>query len=144
MNPLFPLTPRYRLDDDLPWLKGIDPSRHYWIHVNGDQNLTAIIPGLIVTSASEFKQTLLKWRGLQPGEQMKIERAAGGCIIHCISQNCYAIADELEGAPVWHLFDRETVESLLMTSHPDWKCSPKDVALGREMLARSFQLSAKA
>lgn len=144
MNQLFPLAPRYRLDDENPWLKGIDPSRHYWIHVNGEQKLTAVLPGLIVSSANEFKQMILRWRALQPGQQMTIERAAGSCMIYCISENCYAIEDQNEPIKVWHIFDQETVESLLMTSHPDWKCSTKDVELGRELLARSLQLPAKA
>lgn len=144
MNQLFPLAPRYRLDDESPWLKGIDPSRHYWINVNGDERLTVTLPGLAVSSAQEFKQAILQWRSLQPREQMKIERAAGSCTIYCISENCYAIEDQNESVKVWHLFDRETVESLLMTSHPDWKCSAKDVELGRELLARSLKLPTQA
>lgn len=144
MNQLFPLAPRYRLDDESLWLKGIDPSRHYWIEINGEQQLTTVLPGLMVSSASEFKQMILRWRSLQPGEQMKIERAAESSMIYCISENCYAIEDQNAPIPVWHLFDQETVESLLMTSHPDWKCSAKDLELGRELLARSLQLPAKA
>ncbi len=144
MNQLFPLAPRYRLDDESVWLKGIDPSRHYWIEINGDQQLTTVLPGLMVSSASEFKQMILRWRSLQPGEQMKIERAAESSMIYCISENCYAIEDQNAPIPVWHLFDQETVESLLMTSHPDWKCSAKDLELGRELLARSLQLPTKA
>ena len=144
MNQLFPLAPRYRLDDESPWLKGIDPSRHYWIEVNGDSRLTAILPGLSVSSPAEFKSAILRWRSLQPGEDMTIERAAGSCTIYCISENCYAIEDQNAPVKVWHLFDQETVESLLMTAHPDWKCSPKDVELGRELLARSLQLPTKA
>lgn len=61
MNQLFPLAPRYRLDDESPWLKGIDPSRHYWININGEERLTVALPGLIVSSAQEFKQAILKW-----------------------------------------------------------------------------------
>jgi hypothetical protein len=40
MTELFTLSPRYRLDDELPWLEGIDPSRHYWIRVNGERKIT--------------------------------------------------------------------------------------------------------
>jgi hypothetical protein len=98
----------------------------------------------MVSSASEFKQAILYWRSLQPGDQMTIERAAGSCILYCISENCYAIEDQNAPIKVWHLFDQETIESLLMTSHPDWKCSAKDLELGRELLTRSLKLPSKA
>lgn len=144
MMPLFPLAPRYRLDDELPWLEGIDPSRHYWLMVNGDAAVTVAIPGLAVTSPSEFKAEVLRFRALQPGDHMEIQRAASTCSLVCVSQNCYAIAAEINGAPVWHLFDQESLESLLRTSHPDWKCAPKDVDLGRRMLARAWETSIAA
>ncbi len=133
------LSPRYRLDDELPWLEGIDPSRHYWIRVNGDKNLTVALPGLIVSSKSELKQSIQQFRSLQPGEQMTLARIASACTIHCIGSNCYAIETDLNGAPVWHLFDQETLDSLLMTAHPDWQCAPSDVDLGRKLLLRSFE-----
>lgn len=139
MTQLFALSPRYHLDDDLPWLEGIDPSRHYWINVNGDSKLTIAIPGLTVSSLSEFKQAIRQFRSLQPGEQMRLERAVNAGQIHCISSNCYAIETQGEQATVWHLFDRETLESLLMTAHPDWICAERDIELGRKLLARSFQ-----
>jgi len=139
MTQLFTLSPRYRLDDELPWLEGIDPSRHYWINVNGDSAVTVAIPGLTVASLSEFKQAVRQMRSLQPGEQMTLVRAANICKIHCISSNCYAIAAEINQAPVWHLFDQETLESLLRTAHPDWQCASRDIDLGRKLLARSFQ-----
>lgn len=142
-NMFFPLAPRYRLDDESPWLKGIDPTRNYWIHVNGEKTLTAVIPGLTVSSVDEFKQNILKFRALEPGAHIIIERAAQSCYICCISQNCYAVEGCFNGALVWHIFDKETLESLLMTSHPDWKCAPQDIELGRKMLARSLQVSAK-
>lgn len=75
---------------------------------------------------------------------MKIERIASSCLIHCISDNCFAIEMEVGGALVWHLFDEETLESLLMTSHPDWQCAPKDMELGRQMLASLWQQPAVA
>ena len=62
MEALFCLSPRYRIDDELPWLEGIDPSRHYWINVNGDKNLTVAIPGLVVDSISDLKQTIRQFR----------------------------------------------------------------------------------
>jgi hypothetical protein len=143
MTQLFALSPRYRLDDELPWLEAIDPSRHYWIAVNGDSNATTAIPGLAVSSFDEFKQAIRQFRALQVGGQMTIARAASTCTVTCISSNCYAIQAEVNGAAVWHLFDRETLESLLMTAHPDWQCSPKDVEMGRKLLAKSFQLLVK-
>lgn len=144
MLQLFPLAPRYRLDDEQPWLEGIDPSRHYWIRVNSDEKLIVAIPGLTFTTMDEFRESILAFRGLQPGESMVLNRAASLCTIHCISQNCYAIAAEIAGSSVWHLFDQETLESLLMTGHPDWKCSPKDMDLGRHMLVRSWNLQVAA
>ncbi|MEC4895967.1 MAG: hypothetical protein SAL07_23365 [Oscillatoria sp. PMC 1051.18] len=138
MTQPFILSPRYRLDDRSPWLEAIDPSRNYWIAVNGDRDLQVAIPGLTVSSLSEWKQTIRQFRSLQPAKKMQIERIANKMIIHCISSNCYAIEAEVATAKVWHLFDRETLESLLMTAHPDWQPSPKDLDFGREMLADSF------
>lgn len=138
----FCLSPRYRLDDELPWLEGIDPSRHYWIAVNGDKSITVAIPGLTISSLSELKIAMYQFRSLQPGEQMTLARIANACTIHCVSSNCYAIESEINGARVWHLFDEETLDSLLITAHPDWVCAPKDVALGRTLLMRSFELAA--
>ena len=139
MTQPFILSPRYRLDDESPWLEGIDPSRHYWISVNSDAGFEVAIPGLCVSSRQEWKQSIRQFRSLQPGEQMDLVRIANRCTIHCISDNCYAIAADVAGAPVWHLFDKETLDSLLMTSHPDWQCAPKDMDLGRQLLARSLQ-----
>jgi hypothetical protein len=139
MKPLFPLAPRYRLDDESIWLHGIDPSRRYWIEVNGDDRQIVNLPGLTVSSFEDFKQAILQFRALQPGEQMQIDRASDRCTVCCISDNCYAIEPENASAPVWHLFDRETLESLLMSAHPDWKCAAKDVDLGRKMLMRAFK-----
>ncbi|MEP0800293.1 hypothetical protein [Funiculus sociatus] len=144
MKQLFPLAPRYRLDDESPWLEGIDPARYYWIAVNGDRTLKVAIPGLNVCSLDEWKQTIRLFKAMQPEEQMRIERTTCFCTIHCISENCFAVASVVNGAPVWHLFDQETLESLLRTSHPDWVCAPKDLELWREMLALSWQQSAVA
>jgi hypothetical protein len=139
MKALFCLSPRYRLDDESPWLEGIDPSRHYWLAVNGDRNLTVAIPGLMVSSKNQLRQTIGKFRSLQPGEQMTLTRIASACTIHCVSPNCYAIEADINGATVWHLFDQETLDSLLMTAHPDWQCAPSDLELGRKLLLRSLQ-----
>lgn len=144
MQPLFPLAPRYRLDDDSVWLEGIDPSRNYWIRVNGDAAAIAVLPGLAVPSIDNFKTMMRQFRALESGDRMSIQRAADICYIHCISQNCYAIEVEEHGAPVWHLFDQETLDSLLMTSHPDWQCAPKDMELGRRLLMRSWAMQSVA
>ncbi|HLO89191.1 MAG TPA: hypothetical protein VK203_29860 [Nostocaceae cyanobacterium] len=139
MKSLFCLSPRYRLDDELTWLEGIDPSRHYWIAINGDKNLTIALPGLIVDSLNELKKFIRQFRSLQPGEKMTLTRIASSCTIHCVSTNCYAVETEINHAPVWHLFDQETLDSLLMTAHPDWQCAPADVELARKMLLRSLE-----
>ncbi|MEO0684645.1 MAG: hypothetical protein AAFY76_06245 [Cyanobacteria bacterium J06649_11] len=139
MKASFCLSPRYRLDDELPWLEGIDPSRHYWIKVNGDDSLTIAIPGLLVSSMDELKQAMKEFRLLKPGEQMTLHRAASCYQIHCISSNCYAMETEINNAPVWHLFDQETLDSLLISAHPDWQCAPSDLELGRKLLLRSLQ-----
>ena len=139
MTQLFILSPRYRRDDESPWLEGIDPGRHYWIAVNGDVSFKVAIPGLVVSSLEEWKHTIQQFRSLQPGECMELVRIASSCTIYCISSNFYAIEADVAGATVWHLFDQEAIESLLRTSHPDWRCTPKDVDLGRQMLARSWQ-----
>ncbi|MDB9402437.1 hypothetical protein PN459_21020 [Microcystis aeruginosa CS-567/02-A1] len=138
MEALFCLSPRYRLDDESPWLQGIDPSRHYWIAVNGDSNVIIAIPGLVVSSMSELKQAIRQFRSLQPGEQMTVNRIASDCTIHCVSPNCYAVEAEINHAPIWHLFDQETLDSLLMTAHPEWQCAPSDIDLGRKLLMRSL------
>lgn len=144
MTQLFLLCPRYRLDDDSNWLIGIDPTRHYWIAVNGETTLTVAIPGLTVSCLTEWKQTMRQFRALLPGDLIELVRVASAIAIHCISENCYAIATEVNGAPVWHLFDQETLESLLRTAHPDWQCSDKDIDLGRQLLMRSLQQSTSA
>ncbi|WP_414755974.1 hypothetical protein [Anabaena sp. CCY 9910] len=139
MEAFFCLSPRYRLDDESPWLEGIDPSRHYWMMVNGDKNLTVALPGLMVSTMSELRQAIREFRALQPGDTMTLVRIASACTLHCIGINCYAIEATVNNAPVWHLFDQETLDSLLMTAHPDWQCAPSDVELGRRMLLRSLQ-----
>jgi hypothetical protein len=138
---LFSRSPRYRLADELRWLEGIDPGRHYWMRVNSDPAMTVALPGLCIDTLEEFKSCLWRFRDLQPGEQMPLTRIAPRADIHCISENCYAIASQVCQAPVWHLFDRATLESLLMTAHPDWQCSAKDLELGRRALTRCWKLT---
>lgn len=144
MTQPFILSPCYRLDDTSPWLEGIDPSRHYWVNVNGDSHLQIVIPGLNVSSKEELRDVIMSFRAIKPGEKRKIERVNGKFTLHCVSANCYAIEYRVMGALTWHLFDKETVESLLMASHPDWIPSPKDVELGRNQLERAFMQPAYA
>lgn len=132
------LAPRYRLDDESIWLVGIDPSRHYWLNINGDPQTQSVLPGFIASSGMLWKQVFKQFRSLQSGEKMTIARTAGVLTIHCVSANCYAIASEINNAPVWHLFDRESLESLLMSAHPDWICASTDVDLGRRAIERAF------
>lgn len=139
MEALFCLSPRYRLDDESVWLEGIDPSRHYWMSVNGEQKLTVALPGLVVSSLGELREVINRFRCLDPGEEMSISRIASGCKIRCVGVNCYAVEDKVNDAVVWHLFDQETLDSLLMTAHPDWQCAPSDIELGRRLLLRSLQ-----
>lgn len=134
----FTLAPRYRLDDELPWLEGIDPSRHYWLWVNGEKTQSVVLDGLIAATVAELRQVMAQFHSLQPGAVMQFNRAATTITIHCVADNCYAIADTVESAPIWHLFDQETLESLLMTAHPDWQCASRDLELGRRWLMRSW------
>ncbi len=133
------LSPRYRLDDQMTWLEGIDPSRRYWLAVNGNKQLQVVIPGLCVASTQELKDVILRFRSLQPQEKMVIKRTVGRLTIQCIGANCYAIQGRVKGALTWHLFDKESIESLLLTSHPDWIPSQRDVDLGRKLLEMAFQ-----
>lgn len=139
MTQTFILAPRYLLDDEYVWLEGIDPSRHYWLFVNGDRRFRVAIPGLYVSSFEELKENIVSFRKLQPQESIEIKRIAGGFTLHCLSRNCYAIEGEIAGAEVWHLFDRESIETLLMTAHPDWVSAPEHLELGRRHLVNSFQ-----
>ncbi len=134
----FSLAPRYRLDDENPWLMGIDPMRRYWIALNGDPDRILPIPGLMMGSFEEFRDTILAFRRLNPGEMLQVESLSGSLSIICITDNCFAITAEIEGADVWHLFDQETLDSLLMTAHPDWHCSPRDLELARKLLAQTY------
>ena len=144
MTQPFILSPRYRLDDHLPWLEGIDPSRRYWLTVNSNQTLKVAIPGLCVSSIQELKEVILRFRSLQPQERMVVTRMVGGFTIQCISSNCYAIQGRVNGALAWHLFDKETLESLLLTGHPEWIPSQQDLELGRNLLESAFQQPAYA
>ncbi|MEB3357106.1 MAG: hypothetical protein VKK04_10285 [Synechococcales bacterium] len=135
-------TPRYCLIDESPWLEGIDPICQYWIAVNGQPSILTPVPGAIAASLQSFKTIIETFRGLQPGERLLLERPSDPCVIRCVGPNCYAIETTLAGAPVWHLFDQETLDVLLLTCHPDWECSPHDMNLSRAALYRAWEQAA--
>ncbi|MGK7896211.1 MAG: hypothetical protein AB4372_22005 [Xenococcus sp. (in: cyanobacteria)] len=135
------LAPRYRLDDDSSWLLAIDPVRRYWIATNGDENISTEISGLLTSDKQEFREVIIKFRGLTPGETLNLPTYGELTQIYCVATNCYAIVGEVSGAEVWHLFDREKLESLLMTAHPDWLPNPKDIERSRRLLSKSWEKS---
>ena len=135
------LTPRYNLDDNSTWLLSIDPIRRYWVAINGDEKFSLGINGLFTSKKEVFRETVLEFRDLTPGQTMYLSTYNEPTQIHCVSSNCYAIADHVMGAEVWHLFDRESLESLLMTAHPNWIPSPEDIAKSRALLSKSWEKS---
>ena len=137
----FCLTPRYNLNDNSSWLLSIDPLRRCWIAVNGSQEFTLGISGLLTSQTQIFRDTVLQFRALTPGQTLCFSTYSEPTQIYCVSSNCYAIVGQVMGAEVWHLFDRETMESLLMTAHPDWIPSPGDIERSRELLSTSWEQS---
>lgn len=135
-----PLSPRYRLDDEHPWLVGIDPIRRYWIQINGEASMTIALAGLQTESFEDFRNAILDFRAMEPGTSLSLLTALDNTLdIHCIADNCFAVEGTCHGAAVVHLFDRESIESLLMTAHPDWRCAPEHLHLGRNLLTMSWQ-----
>ncbi|MEY3297736.1 MAG: hypothetical protein RLZZ597_996 [Cyanobacteriota bacterium] len=140
------LAPRYRLDDESAWLQGIDPLRRYWVMVNGEETLVRRLPGLSTQDFDSFKQAIRGFRALDIGQELTLPAELGEQLtIFCVAENTYAIADH-SLAPVWHLFDRESLESLLMTAHPDWQCAPQHLRLGQAVLTAAWgqPIAAKA
>lgn len=139
------LAPRYRLDDEHPWLIGIDPLRRYWIAVNGDETHTAVLPGLQADTLAELKAAVMGIRDLAAGDRLELPTAMGNSLeVRCVAENCFAIADSSNGVPVEHCFDQESLESLLMTAHPDWRCAPQHLELGRRQLNGAWTAPAVA
>jgi hypothetical protein len=139
------LAPRYRLDDESPWLKGIDPLRRYWIFVNGEQDSIRALPGLKTPNFEAFCQAIRSFRNLTIGAVLTLPTELGrGVTIHCVAENCYAIADTSTPHQVWHLFDYEALDSLLMAAHPDWRCAPEHLELGRSLISVAFDQPAAA
>ncbi len=135
------LAPRYRLDDDSSWLLAIDPVRRYWIAINGNEKLSTDISGLLTSDKQKFRDIILQFRDLVPGETLNLPTYKEKAQIYCVTTNCYAVVDEVSEAKVWHLFDRETLESLLMTAHSDWIPNPKDIERSRQLLSQSWEKS---
>jgi len=55
MYPRFTVIPHYQLDDQMPWLEGIDPLRNYWIAINSDRALIITLSGV---KADSFRNQL--------------------------------------------------------------------------------------
>lgn len=139
MSNHFPLAPRYRLDDEDSWLIGIDPIRRYWLAVNGDEAIRAIIPGLSVSDFEAFRDLVRSFRSMRPSDSLQLPTAVGmPLMVKCVSKNCFLVEGEIDGAPASHMFDQESLESLLMTAHPDWVCAPQHQALGSKLLSLSW------
>ena len=135
------LVPRYRLDDDSSWLLAIDPVRCYWIATNGDERLSTEIAGLLTSDKQTFREVILQFRALTSGETLNLPTYREETQIYCVATNCYAVVGEVAGAEVWHIFDRESLESLLMTAHSDWIPNPKDIERSRQLLSKSWKKS---
>ena len=135
------LVPRYRLDDDSSWLLAIDPVRRYWIATNGDERLSTEITGLLTSDKQTFREVILQFRALTSGETLNLPTYREETQIYCVATNCYAVVGEVAGAEVWHIFDRESLESLLMTAHSDWIPNPKDLERSRQLLSKSWEQS---
>ena len=139
MSDSFPLSPRYRLDDGDSWLVGIDPLRRYWLAANGNEATPVVIPGLSANSFEAFRDSVLAFRSLRSGDTVQLPTAIGVSLtIRCVSRNCFLVDGDVNGFAASHLFDQESLESLLMTAHPAWQCAPHHEELGRQMLSLSW------
>lgn len=140
MQSILPIAPRYTLDDESPWLVGIDPVRRYWLKVNGAEAFRVAIPGLSTVSFETLKEAIKSFRSLPAGATITLPTfTTERLTIHCLAHNLYAIPYPINGASAWHLFDRETIEAFLLTAHPDWQCAPQDIALGRDAIFQSWE-----
>jgi hypothetical protein len=136
MVPALSLSPCYRLADQQNWLNWLDP-HHSWIKVNGCAELKVRLPGLAAASVEEFRSVLRQFRALQPGSELQLIRSASVTTIYCVSDSCYAVFGQVNAAPIGaidspigevpilHLFDPETLESLLHASCPDSSGRPQ-------------------
>ena len=139
MQTMLALVPRYTLDDESTWLTGIDPVRRYCIQLNGESSVMLKIPGLMTASFEALKGSIQAFRSLRPGASMSLPTfTRDNLTIHYLAEDFYAIPHSVNGLPAWHLFDRETIESFLLTAHPDWQCAPQGIAMGRDVLSQSW------
>lgn len=142
MSECFPLTPRYRLDDEQVWLVGIDPLRRYWLLVNGDAATSVALSGLNTNNFEVFREAIVAFRNMSAGDYLQLPTAGETLLtVRRVSENCFVIQGDVNGSPVSHVFDQETLESLLMTAHPDWRCAPQHEELGRRLLFLSWEKS---
>ncbi len=140
MQSALSLAPRYTLDDESIWLIGIDPVRRYWINVGCETAITITIPGLLTPSFEILKEAIQSFRSLPIGSTLTLPTFTRKRLtIHHLTNNLYAIPHPVNGSPAWHLFDRETVEAFLLTAHSDWQCASQDIALGRDLIAQSWE-----
>jgi hypothetical protein len=145
MSDRFPLVPRYRLDDEQVWLVGIDPLRRYWLLVNGDEATPVIMPGFSTDNFDGFREAILTFHRMAAGETLTLPTAIGTDLtVSCVSKNCFVIDADVNGHAATHLFDQESLESLLMTAHPDWQCAPHHKELGGQLLALAWEQPAAA
>ena len=145
MSSELPLAPRYTLDDESPWLVGIDPVRRYWIRANGAEDVKIAIPGLSTVSFETLKEAIKSFRTLPVGATLTLPTfTTERLTIHCLANNLYAVPYPINNALTWHLFDRETIEAFLLTAHPDWQCAPQDIALGRDTIFQAWGQSSAA
>ena len=140
MSKFFPLVPRYRLDDEQAWLIGIDPLRRYWFSANGDETMPVTLPGFSTDEFAAFREFILAFRSMGAGDSIQLPTAIHTVlVVKCVSKNCFIVEGDVNGFPASHVFDQETLESLLMTAHPDWRCAPHHEDLGRQSLSLSWE-----
>lgn len=98
-----------------------------------------VLSGLSTQSSEAFNQAIRSFRTLAIGQELTLPAGLSDRLtIHCVANNCYAIADRSTGAEVWHLFDAESLEALLLTAHPDWQCAAEHLNLGRSLLTAAW------
>jgi hypothetical protein len=132
--------PRYCLKD-AQWLLGTDPLRRYWLCANEDPTQVAVIQGPAFEYFIHFRQMLVRLRGLVAGDFLELQTAGHPLQIDCLAPDCYAVSGTVRGAAATHLFDRKSLESLLLSAHPAWEGSPRDLLLGQTLLQNLWQAS---
>lgn len=140
MQSALALAPRYTWEHEFNWLLGVDPVRRYWIKIDRTDSVAVAIPGLSVQSLNVLQETIRSFHSLPVGSTITLPTfTTERLTIHHLMENLYAIPHAINGAATWHLFDCKAIESLLLTAHPDWRCTPQDIALGRDVIALGWQ-----